>query len=113
MSVHSYTTKSGRRYAVRYTKPDGTRTQKRGFLTKSAARAWETTTLSTILTGEWIDQSQGNITLGQLGDVWIESQTHLKPSSLHPIKNAYKLRVKSTFGDRAINTIKHTEVKTC
>lgn len=49
MSVHKYTTAKGPRWSVAYSRPDGTRTQKRGFLTKTAAKAWETKQASDIL----------------------------------------------------------------
>lgn len=41
MSISKYETKAGTRYRVRYTRPDGTRSDKRGFRTKSEARKWE------------------------------------------------------------------------
>lgn len=46
---------------VSYTKEDGSgsRTRKRGFLSKSAARAWETRRGSEILSGEWVEVSGG------------------------------------------------------
>lgn len=46
MSVHKYTTAKGPRWSVAYSRPDGTCTQKRGFLTKTAAKAWETKLVS-------------------------------------------------------------------
>ena len=53
MSVRKYTTAKGPRWSVAYSRPDGTRTQKRGFLTKTAAKAWEAKLTSDILTGQW------------------------------------------------------------
>ena len=39
-TIRQYTTKSGKRYEVRYRKPDGTPTGKRGFKRKMDADAW-------------------------------------------------------------------------
>ena len=58
MSVRKYTTAKGPRWSVAYSRPDGTRTQKRGFLTKTAAKAWEAKLTSDILTGQWVAQKQ-------------------------------------------------------
>lgn len=49
MSVQKYSTAKGVRWRVLFATPDGTRTQKRGFLTKTAAKAWETKQASDIL----------------------------------------------------------------
>lgn len=39
-TIRQYTTKSGKRYEVRYRKPDGSATGKRGFRRKMDAEAW-------------------------------------------------------------------------
>ena len=39
-TIRQYATKSGKRYEVRYRKPDGTPTGKRGFRRKMDADAW-------------------------------------------------------------------------
>lgn len=94
MSVHKYTTAKGPRWSVAYSRPDGTRTQKRGFLTKTAAKAWETKLVSDILTGQWVDEKGGKQTIGELGDAWLNRQTHLKPSSLRSLRNVWEAKVK-------------------
>lgn len=110
MSVHKYTTGKGTRWAVAYSRPDGTRTKKRGFITRTAAKAWETKLTSDILTGQWIDNQGGNVTLAELGDEWIKRKSYLKPSSLPPLTNAYWNRVRPAFGDRPIKDLKYSEI---
>lgn len=39
-TIGSYTTQSGVRYRVRYRKPDGSQTDKRGFKRKRDAEQW-------------------------------------------------------------------------
>lgn len=41
--VEPYQTKAGKQYRVRYRKPDGRQTDKRGFKTKREADAWAAT----------------------------------------------------------------------
>lgn len=110
MSVHKYTTAKGPRWSVAYSRPDGTRTQKRGFLTKTAAKAWETKLVSDILTGQWVDEKGGKQTIGELGDAWLNRQTHLKPSSLRSLRNVWEAKVKPQWGSRTLDSVKHTEV---
>lgn len=110
MSVSKYETAKGTRWCVSYTKEDGSRTRKRGFLSKSAARAWETRRGSEILSGEWVEEAGGNRTVAELGDVWIERKNYLKPSSMPPLTNAYWNHVRPYWGDRQLKSIRHSEV---
>ncbi|MFY9190206.1 MAG: tyrosine-type recombinase/integrase [Lawsonella sp.] len=110
MSIHKYTLKSGTRWMVRYTHPDGTRTKKRGFTTKTAAKAWETKQASDILTGKWVDETGGRKLIGDLGDEWVARQTHLKPSSLRSLTNVWRAKVRPQWGDRTLESVKHSEV---
>lgn len=111
MSLQKYRNSRGVHWAVYYTRPDGRRSCKRGFTTKAAAKAWEATNTSAILTGEWLDQEGGKTLLQEVGDKWLASQTHLKPSSFKAVKDAYRLRVRPTFGDTQLADIRHSDVK--
>ena len=110
MSVHKYTTSKGIRWSVAYTRPDGTRTKKRGFLTKTAAKAWETKLTSDILTGQWVSNSGGNASLAELGDEWIKRKNYLKPSSMPPLTNAYWNHVRPKWGNTRIKDIRHSDI---
>lgn len=110
MSVHKYTTSKGTRWYVSYTPLDGARTSKRGFLTKTAAKAWEAKLTSDILTGQWVAGEGGNATLAQLGDEWIKRKSYLKPSSLPPLSNAYWNHVRPRWGTTPIKKIKYSDV---
>lgn len=110
MSVSKYETAKGTRWCVSYTKEDGSRTRKRGFLSKSAARAWETRRGSEILSGEWVEASGGNVTVGELGDAWLARQSHLKPSSLRSLRNVWEAKVKPYWGGRSIGSVGRTGV---
>ncbi|MFT4087607.1 MAG: site-specific integrase [Gordonia sp. (in: high G+C Gram-positive bacteria)] len=110
-TIERYSTRSGRRYRVRYRKPDGRQTDKRGFTTKAAAEAWAATNTVSINTGSWIDPRFASRTVGDLGAQWIQRQTHLKPSAFKPISTAWRLRVEPRWGAVPIGAIKPSEVQ--
>lgn len=110
MSVKKYETTQGTRWMVCYRRPDGHATSKRGFTTKTAARAWETQNAAAMLSGDWVNPQGGRETIGALGDAWVARQTHLKPSSLRSIRNVWEAKVKPAWGNRAIRTVRHTEI---
>ncbi|MGY0606070.1 hypothetical protein ACW663_10820, partial [Corynebacterium amycolatum] len=70
-TVSYYKTKSGRRWQVQYTKPDGSRTRKRGFSTKAEAQAWIEDQGVAQRKGTWVDPALSNIPLSELWDPWI------------------------------------------
>lgn len=45
-----------------------------------------------------------------MGDAWVSRQTRLKPSSLRSLKNVWEAKVKPYWGDRALDSVRHTEV---
>ncbi len=69
-TIERYPVKGGFLYAVRYRKPDNKQTMKRGFATKRDAQEFLNTVEVKKLRGEYIAQSAGNITIGELGPAW-------------------------------------------
>ena len=58
-TIRQYATKAGKRYEVRYRKPDGTTTGKRGFRRKMDADAWGAANVTTAKSvGAYIDRKQ-------------------------------------------------------
>lgn len=110
-SVTPYESAAGKRYRVRYRKPDHSEGQKRGFRTKRDAELYLASVDVKMATGEFIDASASRITIGELGIPWLAGQTQLKPSSLHPVQNAWKLHVQPIWGGRRISTIRHSDVQ--
>lgn len=111
-NIKAYDTASGKRYRVRYRKPGGIQTDKRGFQTKAAAELWAANNTVNLATGNWINPSDSNITIGQLGASWYAQQTHLKPSSLKPVRIAWELRVKPRWGDTPVGQVRHSDIQT-
>ena len=71
-TISKYETTSGATlYRVRYRTPDHRQTDKRGFKTKRAAEAFANTVEVKKLTGEFIPETAGRITVGELAPAWL------------------------------------------
>jgi integrase len=110
-SITAYETAGGKRYRVRYRKPDRSQTDKRGFRTKRDAELFLAATEVRKATGEFIDSSAARITIGELGVGWLASQTHLKPSSFAVVEVAWRIHVEPKWGRRILSDIRHSEVQ--
>jgi len=110
-SITAYETANGKRYRVRYRKPDHSQTDKRGFRTKREAELFLAATEVRKATGEFIDATAARITIGELGNLWLRSQAHLKPSSYAVIEVAWRIHVKPKWGHRILGEIRHSEVQ--
>lgn len=95
-SITAYETAGGKRYRVRYRKPDRTQTDKRGLRTKRDAELFLAATEARKATGEFIDASAARITINEIGGAWLSSQTNLKPSSLAVIEVGWRIHVGAT-----------------
>jgi integrase len=84
-SITPYETANGKRYRVRYRKPDRSQTDKRGFSTKRDAELFLASVEVSKARGEYVDTSAGRITIGELGAEWIQHTGHLKASSVSGI----------------------------
>lgn len=87
-SIEAYDTKKGRRYRVRYTKPDRKRTDRRGFRTKREAQVFLNTVEASKLEGTYVDPTRGKITVEKLRTHWLKTVS-AKESS----KRVYETRV--------------------
>ena len=110
-SITAYETKAGTRYRVRYRKPDGAQTDRRGFTTKRDAKIFLSTVDVSKLEGSYVDPTKGRATVAELGEKWLTWQSHLKPSTLHSLKSTWKTHVKPAWGDRSVATIMHSEIQ--
>jgi integrase len=111
-SINTYETSAGKRYRVRYRKPDESQTDKRGFRTKREAELFLASVEISKARGDYIDASAARVTIHELGTTWLKSQTHLKPSSRDAIDISWRLFVDPMWGDRAVGDIKHSVVQT-
>jgi len=111
-TISAYETAAGKRYRVRYRRPDHSQTDKRGFKTKRSAQLFLASTEVSKSRGEYIEDSAGRATIGALGRSWLAAQTHLKPSAYEPIEIAWRLYVAPRWGTTEIGRIQHSDVQT-
>lgn len=110
-TIESYVTQSGKRYMVRYRKPDRTQTMKRGFKTKRDAEAFSATVEVSKLRGEYIDPTLSRATVADLGPDWLDRKRQLKPSSFRPLEIAWRIHVEPAWGKHAISEIRYSDVQ--
>lgn len=110
-SIEAYESASGRRYRVRYRKPDHSQANKRGFRTKRDAELYLASVEVKKSRGDYIDAAEARATIGELGEQWMTAQTHLKPSSVAVVESAWRLHVRPAWGTRAIGEIRHSDVQ--
>lgn len=111
-TIESYVTQSGKRYMVRYRKPDRTQTNKRGFRTKRDAQSFLNSVEVSKDRGDYIDPSLANVTIAELGPSWLGRKKNLKPSSFRPMEIAWRLHVEPIWGKTPISAILFSEVQT-
>lgn len=110
-TIEPYETTAGRRYRVRYRKPDRSQTDKRGFRTKRDAELFLASVEVSKARGEFIDATAAKALIGQLGAEWLARQTHLKPSSYRPVESAWRNHVLPAWGSTAVADVRRTAVQ--
>lgn len=111
-SVHGYQSARGKRYLVRYKKPDGSQGAKRGFRTKREAESFLFEVESARRQGSFLDPQAAKTRVDQLGQVWLDAKrSSMKPSSFAPVETAWRLRVQPKWGRWPVSDIVFTEVR--
>jgi integrase len=97
-------TKSGATlYAVRYRKPDGQQTMKRGFRTKRAAEQWANKVEVDKTRGEYVAPMLGRVTVGELSGRWLaRKQRATAPSHYRTLESAWRVHVQPHWGKTAV-----------
>lgn len=110
-TIETYQTSQGKRYRVRYRKPDRTQTDKRGFRTRRDAELFLASVEVTKARGEYIDATAAKALIGPLGDAWLARQSHLKPSSFRPVESAWRNHVLPAWGNISVADVRRTAVQ--
>lgn len=110
-TIEAYDTAAGRRYRVRYRKPDHTQTDKRGFRTKREAELFLASVEISVARGDFVDPSAARVTVGELGAIWVTQLRHLKPSTQRPLEITWRLHVEPTWGATAVSGVRHSAVQ--
>ncbi|MDB6910572.1 tyrosine-type recombinase/integrase [Bifidobacterium catenulatum] len=112
-TIRQYATKSGKRYEVRYRKPDGTPTGKRGFRRKMDADAWGAANVTTAKSvGAYIDPQAGRRLVEDFWRPWLAAKkTKAKPSYVKSLEDAWRVHVMPQWGVREVQSITRGEVQ--
>lgn len=110
-SITAYGTAAGRRYRVRYRKPDKSQTDKRGFRTKKEAELFLASVTVSKAKGEYVDPTEGRKTLSSFQKAWEHQRlAPLKPSSRVAMETAWRVHVEPKWGSRTVAGIKKSEI---
>ncbi|QDZ15817.1 tyrosine-type recombinase/integrase [Humibacter ginsenosidimutans] len=111
-TVKAYATAAGTRYRVRYRKPDGSQTDKRGFRTKRDANLFLATVEVKKASGDYIDPTRAGVTVSAIADSWLGAKkTALKPSAYRVLESAWRIHVEARWGSIRLVAIEHTDVQ--
>ena len=110
-SVKKYKTAKGHSWRVQYRSPDGRSRTKQGFRTKTEAQAWADKNATHIHERDWIDPNAGKMAIGELGERWLATQTHLKPSTKELYTQLWKSLIKPRWEHVRIDQITHSQIQ--
>ena len=110
-SVEPYQTAKGRRWRVRYRKPDGKTTGKRGFLTKNAALGFLIDVEGDKRQGTYVDPSRGKILMRDWATTWLDAKANLKPSTRQRYSDIITAHITPAWGNHQLAEITHVEVQ--
>lgn len=110
-SVIAYSTARGKKWQVKYVKPDGKTTTKRGFARKAEAERWAAQNTLDMDSGKWVDAKSAKTMVSDLSGLWLSNVDKLKPSSQRAARIAWDKHVEPVWGHRAVRGIKPSHVQ--
>lgn len=113
-NITKYLTSRGEtRYRVRYRKPDGSQTDKRGFHRKLDAERWAAEHVTVAKAeGRYVDPVGGRRLVSDLYDQWLaERRPFWKPATAANIANAWTVHVEPRWAGRRIGDVTQGEVQ--
>lgn len=112
-TIRKYATKKGTYYEVRYRKPDGHDTRKRGFARKMDAELWAAENVEIAKAkGTFITQSAGSTPVGELWPSWLAAKSTRGASSyIATLSSSWRTHVDPQWGKRMVGTIRHDEIQ--
>lgn len=112
-SIDSYQTQKGKRYRVRYLRPDGKQTTKRGFQRKMDAQQWGDAYVNAAkIDGTYVTREAGAMTVRQIYRQWMEARRPaLKESTTATDERIWRTHIEREYGTRMIRTLTHAEIQ--
>ncbi|MEU6184535.1 tyrosine-type recombinase/integrase [Nocardia sp. NPDC047038] len=105
------TKREHQRHMVRYRKPDGKQTKKRGFRRKVDAESFAATVEVKKMTGDYIAPSMGRLTVAEMGAAWIARQVHTKESWSERVESIWRVHIEPHWGTRQLASITRPEIR--
>ncbi|MDK8345476.1 tyrosine-type recombinase/integrase [Brevibacterium sp. UMB1308A] len=110
-TIEPYQTKAGKRWRVRYRKPDRSQTDKRGFKTKRDAQLFAATVETSKATGTYIDPTAGRVTIGELGEQWLRHRTNVRPQTKTVYRTAFHTHITQAFATTPVAAITPADIR--
>ncbi|MFC8531377.1 tyrosine-type recombinase/integrase [Nocardia sp. NPDC057227] len=111
-TIEPYETKAGKRYQVRYRKPDGKQTKKRGFRRKIDAEQFASTVEVSKMAGDYVAPALGRITVAELAPTWLRrKESQVAPSNYRTLESAWRNHVQPRWGARQVAQIDLADVE--
>ncbi|MHB1171157.1 MAG: tyrosine-type recombinase/integrase [Lacisediminihabitans sp.] len=101
-SITPYETSAGKRYRVRYRKPDHSQTDKRGFRTKREAELFLASVEVAKSTGRYIDPTRARVTIADWMTAWLDSRSDLRASTLDRVQGVVRNHIIPALGNIAL-----------
>lgn len=100
------------RYLVRYRKPDGTQTKKRGFTRKKDAEDWLHDIEGAKLRGEFIPVSAGRARLSTLYPGWLAAKrVHCTPGWVVDLDTSWRTHVQDRWGQTPVGQVRAGDIQ--
>lgn len=110
-SVTPYETANGRRYRVRYRKPDHAQTDKRGFRTKKEAELFLASVEVAKSRGAYVDPTRARVTVAEWLTTWVATRSDLRPSTLDRVEGIVRRNITPQLGGIPIGDLTRLRVQ--
>lgn len=106
-NITAYETKSGRRFEVRFLKPDGRSTRKRGFARKRDAELWMSEHVTAAKASDmFVSHEAGMVTVGQLYEQYVAEKSPLwKASQRNTVDSRWRTWIAPKFANVPVNKV--------
>ena len=106
-NITSYETRSGRRFEVRFLKPDGRSTRKRGFARKRDAELWMSEHVTAAKASDmFVSHEAGMVTVGQLYEQYVAEKSPLwKASQRNTVDSRWRTWIAPKFANVPVNKV--------
>lgn len=110
-SVQPYDTAAGKRYRVRYRKPDHSQTDKRGFKTKKEAELFLASVEVAKSRGAYVDPTRARVTVAEWIGTWLATRSDLRPSTLDRVQGIIRRNIVPQLGGTPLGDLTRLRVQ--